>query len=541
MKKLSILFAALIVSVSSIFAAEEVYKTISFAADNETRGTGVGSYSKTWQSTTDGFTVDIVNFNNNNWNNWTYIKCGSKNNASVATITTNAAIDKAITKVVVTFDAVTAANLDSTTLTVASDNKFTENVQTIKVTAAKGECPYAVTTPTENMYYKLTYACKKGSANGFVQISKIEYYTSTADVPATAIALDQTTLELEQYKSAKLTATLTPADATTTVAWTSSNEAVATVSSKGVISALTAGTTTITATAGELTATCTITVKEATAITCAQAVEIAKTVSANNEVAAGGKYVIRGYVTALAGDPTSTLKDYGNYSVWMADTKDGGKVFEAYQVAPTDGKTIAAVGDYVEVIGDITKYNTTYETVGKTGTIAVIPEPVEPSTPTYCQTEVGHFLAENADPNSYVLLSIGSKDGKTIVRIDQDTEKNTQMFDYLQVTGLVTAGADVAEGGEKAMAVEFDTPAADADGNIALEILWSTVNWDGRWMIQNLKVSATTECEHAVLVGPGSAINNATIESNVVKRIENGVLVIEKDGVRYNAQGVKLN
>lgn len=364
---------------------------------------------------------------------------------------------------------------------------------------------------------------------------------ATADVPATAIALDQTTLELEQYKSAKLTATLTPADATTTVAWTSSNEAVATVSDKGVISALTTGTTTITATAGELTATCAITIKEATAITCAQAVEIAKTVSANNEVAAGGKYVIHGYVTALQDTPATDFEKYGNYSVWMDDTKDGGKVFEAFRVIPADGKTIAAVGDYVEVIGDITKYNTTYETVGKTGTIAVIPEPVEPTTPSYCQTEVGHFLAENAAPDSYVLLSIGSKNGKTIVRIDQDTEKNTQMFDYLQVTGIVTAGADVAEGGEKAMAVEFDTPAADAEGNITLEILWSTVGWPGRWMVQNLKVSATAECEHAVLVGPGSAINNATIESNIVKRIENGVLVIEKDGVRYNAQGVKLN
>lgn len=190
------------------------------------------------------------------------------------------------------------------------------------------------------------------------------------------------------------------------------------------------------------------------------------------------------------------------------------------------------------IIGVVTCYNTTVQ-------IAVISaEKVEeptPTTPSYCQTEVGHFLAEDAAPDSYVLLSIGSKNGKTIVRIDQDTKKNTQMFDYLQVTGIVTAGADVAEGGEKAMAVEFDTPATDADGNITLEILWSTVGWPGRWMVQNLKVSATDECEHAVLVGPGSAINNATIESNIVKRIENGILVIEKDGVRYNAQGVKLN
>ena len=49
----------------------------------------------------------------------------------------------------------------------------------------------------------------------------------------------------------------------------------------------------------------------------------------------------------------------------------------AYQVKPVDDKTIAAVGDFVEVIGDITKYtkdnNTTYETMGRgNATINVI-------------------------------------------------------------------------------------------------------------------------------------------------------------------------
>ena len=74
MKKLSILFAALLISVSNIFAADVVYKTISFAADNTTRGEEVGSYSKTWESTTNGFTVSIANFNNNKWDKWNYIR-----------------------------------------------------------------------------------------------------------------------------------------------------------------------------------------------------------------------------------------------------------------------------------------------------------------------------------------------------------------------------------------------------------------------------------------------------------------------------------
>ena len=115
----------------------------------------------------------------------------------------------------------------------------------------------------------------------------------------------------------------------------------------------------------------------------------------------------------------------------------------------------------------------------------------------FCLTEVGHLMEATPAQDSYVLLSIGSKGGKTIVRIDQDGEKNTAMFDYLQVTGLTQTGEDVAEGGVAAMAVEFDTPALTND-SMTLEILWSTVNWPGRWMVQNLRV-AVAECEYAVI------------------------------------------
>ena len=157
----------------------------------------------------------------------------------------------------------------------------------------------------------------------------------------------------------------------------------------------------------------------------------------------------------------------------------------------------------------------------------------------YCQTEVGHFLATNADPNSFVLLSIGSKGGKTIVRIDQDAAKNTQMFDYLQVTGLASEGADVAEGGATAMAVEFATPAA-VDDSITLEILWSNPGWPGRWMVQNVKVPATAECEYAVLV-PAPVVkktcaevytlakNDAVALNDVVVTYVNGKNVWVKD------------
>ncbi len=185
-----------------------------------------------------------------------------------------------------------------------------------------------------------------------------------AAVNATAVALSETVLALEQYKYVTLTATPTPADATDDWAWASDNEAVATVTQNGKVTIVAAtGTANITVTSKTtptVTATCVITAKEATVITCAQAVEKAQAVSANNEIAAGGMYVIRGYVTEVA---TAYDDTYGNVSVWLADAADGGQVFEADRVVPVDDAAKAAgVGDFVEVVGDITKYNATYET-----------------------------------------------------------------------------------------------------------------------------------------------------------------------------------
>lgn len=193
------------------------------------------------------------------------------------------------------------------------------------------------------------------------------------EVAATGIKLSETSLSKEQYKRATLVATLEPADATTEVVWSSSDEKVATVSN-GVVTMVGVGKATITAKAGEgVTATCDVTVSEPTILTCAQAAEKALAVSANNEVAADGMYVVRGYVIELVGTPSSDFSKHGNYSFWMADDKAATKgTFEAYQVAPKDGATLAEVGDYVEIVGDLTKYGTTAETVGKSNATAEI-------------------------------------------------------------------------------------------------------------------------------------------------------------------------
>ena len=127
------------------------------------------------------------------------------------------------------------------------------------------------------------------------------------------------------------------------------------------------------------------------------------------------------------------------------------------------------------------------------------PDPDPDPTPVvnpYCNTEVGHQANPNADPNSFVLLSVGSDgNGHTIVNIKQDSEKNSAMFDLMYVNGK-TEGKDVATGGSDEMSIMFNTPAPDANGDITFLVQWSTIGWGGRWEY-NVKVPADATCATA--------------------------------------------
>ena len=144
---------------------------------------GVSAYDKTWTNTVGGDTWTLVNFNNNN-KQWTYVKCGWKSQATIATIVNNDPYTELITKVVVTYDAV--SNVNTTYLEVASDDKFT-NAQKIEVKVpVKGDVEYTIPKPVRNSYYRLTVDNKQVKKSGSVQISKITYYKSTVQGTKTA-------------------------------------------------------------------------------------------------------------------------------------------------------------------------------------------------------------------------------------------------------------------------------------------------------------------------------------------------------------------
>lgn len=156
-----------------VSAQEEVYKTLSFPDDNQANN-HVSSYTNTWTAKIGTDEWSIVNFNNNNWNGWTFIKAGRKNNASVATITTRASYSEAITKVDITIDAITANKINSIKLYTSSNGSTWTAVGTY--TNATGIQSVRLASPTANLYYKLEFDCASGSSNGLVTVSKIEYY-----------------------------------------------------------------------------------------------------------------------------------------------------------------------------------------------------------------------------------------------------------------------------------------------------------------------------------------------------------------------------
>ena len=346
-----------------MFGAESVVKTL------DTKGNLQGSnnsYAGNCDVTSDNI---IWNFNGNStMNPW---RLGGKSLTNTdRTVYTKTAIVNDISKIEVSHGTANSITVNSFKLLVSDNVNFQDALEytgTFKASAtATFTRPEGVSWA--NKYYKFVYnVTVSSSSNKYVQFSGVKFYSDAEEVHATGITLNQTTLSVENYKNTvALTATLTPANATDPVEWTSSDATVATISA-GIITALKEGTTTITASVGEYSATCELTVTAPTVLTCAQAVEIAKAVSANNVKAENGKYVVRGYMTKEAGKGfASDMANYKNITFWMADERGTAQTFEAYQVKPLDTENLPEVGALVEIVGDLTKYKTTYETTYET-------------------------------------------------------------------------------------------------------------------------------------------------------------------------------
>lgn len=162
--------------------SDELYKTLSFPDENKVNNSkGNNNYVSVWNAKIGTDSWRITNFNNNNWDKWSYIKCGRSKNTSKAKIETNTSLDAEISKIKVTYGNTTKVDkvLDYYLL-VASDRDFTKNVEKIqgKLKETKSETTdvFIITSPAKGRYFRLYYDLDKTGANGNIQINKIDYY-----------------------------------------------------------------------------------------------------------------------------------------------------------------------------------------------------------------------------------------------------------------------------------------------------------------------------------------------------------------------------
>ena len=495
MRKIFTLLIVAILATATSWAAEP-YKTALFGKDYNSEP--IGSYVNTWRATNKGFAVELTNWNNNK-NAWDLVKAGVKAGPSVATITTVEAIDKAIGSVLVTVPAAVKSNINSTKLYVASNAAFTENVQTITVAPAKGELKFVVPKSGANLFYKFEVDCKKGSSNGIIQVSKLEYYEA-AGAPqknVKSIAITGEPANKEYYvgdafstDGLKVNATYdddTQEDVTAKATWTHSP---ATFTEAGAVSV------TATATYGGVSAstTCPVTVK-----TIANTKETAYTVAEAIKLIDNGKTDVWVYVKGIVSKivtPYST--QYNNITFNVSD--DGATTTPQFQFFRNqkDAENTYAEDPKIEVgatvigYGILKKYNKTYEF--DEGNYLV--EYKAPFVPTYTYT----WMVNGAEVKKSVL-----KAGAAV-----EAPANPENIDGKVFTGWVTTATVDAN-----VAPTYATIDETAKANTTYYAVFATLKQGAgeKWK-KKAASDITEEGVYALITKDGKAFNGTIIDAS---------------------------
>lgn len=143
-----------------------------------------GAYTDTFTLATGGYTLTYVNYNNGakSADNWDAIRAGRKSAASVATIS-SAAIENAVSKVVVNFTQADASKTNSLSLLVADNAAFTGATE-INATIAVGEVAFVIASPAANKFYQVKMdMAEHGSSNGFNRIDKVQFIVAEGGTP----------------------------------------------------------------------------------------------------------------------------------------------------------------------------------------------------------------------------------------------------------------------------------------------------------------------------------------------------------------------
>ncbi|MBR0434104.1 MAG: hypothetical protein IJK15_10490 [Bacteroidaceae bacterium] len=147
-------------------------------------------------------------------------------------------------------------------------------------------------------------------------------------------------------------------------------------------------------------------------VTCAEAVELTKALADGGTSAE--TYTITGYITEVVGNVSRDQQTF-----WMADTKDGGRVFEAYWANLPEGVSEFKVGSKVKITGQLMKYV-------NTNTGQVTPEIKNPTV---------EILEEGGEETPAEGIAVTCAEAVTLTNALADGATSTETY---TVTGYIT-------------------------------------------------------------------------------------------------------
>lgn len=249
-------------------------------------------------------------------------------------------------------------------------------------------------------------------------------------------------------------------------------------------------------------------------LTCAAAAEKALAGSSDSAV-------VIGYVTEIV---YAWSSQYKNISFWMADSENGGQVFEAFRAVCETQEEAPGVGDKVAVKGKLTKHNSTPEMdAGCTFTI-LEHSTVEPEEKG--KVTIAEFLEAKDKFNIYTLTG-------TVSDIQKDKQDSTQYsvygnFNLTDSTGTIYIYGLLTADGEAKKFLELGIEEGDV-----ITLKGSYTEHEG-----------TPQIKNAIFVSKSSgemALEAVRSEEKAEKRVVNGQLVIIRNGVMYNAAGTRID
>ena len=589
MKKLTLFLSAMLLACAT-FATEAVCYTLTPASGKN------NSYAGSCDITINNITWNLTG--NSQTNPW---RIGGKSLTKVdRTLYSKTALNQNVTKIEVTHGSASGIKVNSFTLLVAGKADFTDAKSYTGTFAANSTSTFTRPDGADwnNKYYKFVYNVTNSTGdNKYIQFKEAKFYIA-AGISATAIEVAPTTLDLVIGEKSTLSATLTPANATDVVEWTTDAESVATVKN-GVVTAVGEGTATITATAGSVSATCTVTVSaipatgislDQTSLTLKQyATEtLTATITPENttdkltwsssdvKVATVTDGVVKGIAPGVA-TITATV---GAFSATCEVTVEAPL---SYAVA-TDAAALA-VGDVI-VLGCKAK-NTVAGAMGKetyfaSKTAAIDTDgnltsgdAIEITLGGYpgawmLQTEEGFVgcyadkkLSISGSRDSVWTIAIDSKDSTATIKNHTDSygtmkfnSQNPRFTTYasgqtaieiyvkptttpMYVVTVETNNAEygsVLGGGNYREGTTAVLTAVPAEG-------YKFTGWSNNSELTN--ATQTFPVTESVTITANfakgeTAITNTTLNAKTIKTIENGQLIIIRDGKKYNAMGVRL-